>query len=88
MPAKIPKKLRYICKLWENREARLEETSLPRRESCDRCMARDIRVMERVREPAPGFQSLTEAVDTTTAAGRMIMQMLGSFACIRAVNNP
>jgi DNA invertase Pin-like site-specific DNA recombinase len=29
---------------------------------------------------ATGFRSLTEAKDTTTAAGRMMMQMLGSFA--------
>src|SRR5262249_43152744 len=27
-----------------------------------------------------GFKSLTEAVDTTTAAGRMMMQMVGAFA--------
>ena len=36
--------------------------------------------MGRVREAGAGFRSLTEAVDTTTAAGRMMMQMLGSFA--------
>ena len=30
--------------------------------------------------PARGFRSLTEAVDTTTSAGRMVMQMLGSSA--------
>ena len=29
---------------------------------------------------ATGFRSLTEAVDTTTAANRMMMQMPGSFA--------
>jgi len=28
----------------------------------------------------PGFKSLTEAIDTTTPAGRMMMQMVGSFA--------
>jgi DNA invertase Pin-like site-specific DNA recombinase len=27
-----------------------------------------------------GFRSITEAVDTTTPAGRMMMQMIGSFA--------
>jgi DNA invertase Pin-like site-specific DNA recombinase len=27
-----------------------------------------------------GFRSLTEAIDTTTPAGRMLMQMVGSFA--------
>jgi hypothetical protein len=39
-----------------------------------------LHIMERVREVGAGFRSLTEAVDTTTAAGRMMMQMLGSFA--------
>ena len=47
-----------------------------------------LHILERVREAGAGFRSLTEAVDTTTAAGRMIMQMLGSFARIRAVNGP
>lgn len=36
--------------------------------------------MERVREAGAGFRTLTEVVDTTTAPGRMMMQMLGSFA--------
>jgi len=39
-----------------------------------------LHIMERVREAGAGFRSLTEAVDTTTSAGRMMMQMLGSFA--------
>ena len=39
-----------------------------------------LHILERVREAGAGFRSLTEAVDTTTAAGRMMMQMLGSFA--------
>src|SRR5712672_1393041 len=37
-------------------------------------------IMERVQEKKAGFRSLTEAVDTTTPAGRMMMQMVGSFA--------
>jgi DNA invertase Pin-like site-specific DNA recombinase len=36
--------------------------------------------MERVRDAGAGFRSITEALDTTTAAGRMVMQVLGSFA--------
>jgi DNA invertase Pin-like site-specific DNA recombinase len=36
--------------------------------------------MERVRDAGAGFRSITEAVDTTTSAGRMVMQMLGSSA--------
>jgi DNA invertase Pin-like site-specific DNA recombinase len=39
-----------------------------------------LHIMGRVREAGAGFRSLTEAVDTTTAAVRMMMQMLGSFA--------
>jgi DNA invertase Pin-like site-specific DNA recombinase len=39
-----------------------------------------LQVMEWVRDAGAGFRSLTEAVDTTTSAGRMLMQMLGSFA--------
>lgn len=37
-------------------------------------------IMERVQEAKAGFRSLTEAIDTTTPAGRMMMQMIGSFA--------
>ena len=37
-------------------------------------------LMERIQERKAGFRSLTEAVDTTTPAGRMMMQMVGSFA--------
>jgi DNA invertase Pin-like site-specific DNA recombinase len=34
-------------------------------------------IMERLGEAEAGFQSLTEAIDTTTPAGRMMMQMVG-----------
>lgn len=37
-------------------------------------------IMERLRDSDAGFRSLTEAIDTTTAAGRMMMQMVGVFA--------
>src|SRR3546814_12417961 len=37
-------------------------------------------IMERIELAGAGFRSLTEAIDTTTAAGRMMMQMVGSFA--------
>lgn len=37
-------------------------------------------LMERIAETGAGFRSLTEAIDTTTAAGRMMMQMVGAFA--------
>ncbi len=37
-------------------------------------------IMERLGEARVGFRSLTEAIDTTTSAGRMMMQMVGAFA--------
>ncbi|MCP4503532.1 MAG: recombinase family protein [Deltaproteobacteria bacterium] len=37
-------------------------------------------ILEKVEKAGAGFRSLTESVDTTTASGRMLMQMLGSFA--------
>src|SRR3546814_2841103 len=38
-----------------------------------------LHIMERIELAGAGFRSLTEAIDTTTAAGRMMMQMVGSF---------
>jgi DNA invertase Pin-like site-specific DNA recombinase len=37
-------------------------------------------IMEDIQKAKAGFRSLTEAIDTTTPAGRMMMQMVGSFA--------
>jgi DNA invertase Pin-like site-specific DNA recombinase len=37
-------------------------------------------IMERLAKAEAGFRSLTEAIDTTTPAGRMMMQMVASFA--------
>lgn len=37
-------------------------------------------LMERLGEAGAGFRSLTEAIDTTTPAGRIMMQMVGAFA--------
>jgi len=37
-------------------------------------------IMERLGEAKAGFRSLTEAIGTTTAAGRIMMQMVGAFA--------
>ncbi len=39
-----------------------------------------LHIMERIETAGAGFRSLTEAIDTTTPAGRMMMQMVGSFA--------
>jgi DNA invertase Pin-like site-specific DNA recombinase len=37
-------------------------------------------ILENIDKAGAGFRSVTEHVDTTTPAGRMMMQMLGSFA--------
>lgn len=39
-----------------------------------------LHIMEKIDVVGAGFRSLTEAIDTTTPAGRMMMQMVGSFA--------
>ena len=39
-----------------------------------------LHIMEKIEVKQAGFKSLTESIDTTSPAGRMMMQMVGSFA--------
>jgi len=39
-----------------------------------------LHIMEKIAAAGAGFRSLTEDIDTTTPAGRMMMQMVASFA--------
>ncbi len=39
-----------------------------------------LHIMEGIEVKGAGFRSLTESIDTTVPAGRMMMQMVGSFA--------
>ena len=39
-----------------------------------------LNLMERIEQAEAGFQSLTEAIDTTSPGGRMMMQIVGAFA--------
>ena len=39
-----------------------------------------LHVLDKITEAKAGFRSLTEAIDTATSAGRMMLQMLGAFA--------
>src|SRR5215468_1619732 len=39
-----------------------------------------LQILKKLEEIGAGFRSLTEAIDTTTAIGKMLMQVLGSFA--------
>ena len=39
-----------------------------------------LHIMERITRVGAGFRSITENIDTTTSAGRMMMQMVGAFA--------
>jgi DNA invertase Pin-like site-specific DNA recombinase len=39
-----------------------------------------LHIIERIEQAGAGFRSLTAAIDTTPPAGRMLMQMVGSFA--------
>lgn len=36
--------------------------------------------MEQIESKGGGFKSVTENIDTTTSAGKMMMQMVGDFA--------
>src|SRR5271169_3786293 len=39
-----------------------------------------LHIMERIAQAGAGFRSITENIDTTTPAGCLMMQMIGSFA--------
>jgi DNA invertase Pin-like site-specific DNA recombinase len=39
-----------------------------------------LQILKKLEEIGAGFRSLTESIDTTTAVGRMLIQVLGSFA--------
>ncbi len=39
-----------------------------------------LRIVKQIDDTGAGFISLSESIDTTTPAGRMMMQMIGSFA--------
>ena len=39
-----------------------------------------LHIMERIAAANAGFRSVTENIDTTTPAGRMMMQLVSSFA--------
>jgi DNA invertase Pin-like site-specific DNA recombinase len=39
-----------------------------------------LHIMEKIAKAGAGFRSITENIDTTTSAGRMMMQMVASFA--------
>jgi len=39
-----------------------------------------LHIMERIAKACAGFRSITENIDTTTPAGRMMMQMVAAFA--------
>jgi DNA invertase Pin-like site-specific DNA recombinase len=38
-----------------------------------------LHIMERIAQASAGFRSITESIDTTTPAGRMMMQLIASF---------
>ncbi|WP_306440529.1 recombinase family protein [Mesorhizobium sp. SARCC-RB16n] len=46
-----------------------------------------LHIMERIETAGVGFRSLTEAIDTTTPAGRMIMQMVDGWLIAHSPNS-
>ena len=57
-----------------------EKASGGRWDRLSRSLRDVLMIMERIKAAEAGFQSLTEAIDTTTAPGRMMMKMVGVFA--------
>lgn len=51
-----------------------------KRERLTRSLKGMLLILEKIEAAGTGFRSLTEAIDATTPADRMMMQMLGSFA--------
>ena len=51
-----------------------------KRGSAPKATADLLQIIKRLEEIGAGFRSLTEAIDTTTPVGRMLTQVLGSFA--------
>ncbi len=51
-----------------------------KRDRLSRSLTDLLPLMERIAQAGAGFRSLTAAIDTTTPAGWMLMQMVGSFA--------
>lgn len=45
-----------------------------------RSMADLVRILSRIKDAGAGFRSLTEAIDTNTASGRMLMHVIGAMA--------
>ena len=45
-----------------------------------RSLAELLRILQRVTDAGASFRSLTEPIDTTSPAGRMLVQLLGAFA--------
>jgi hypothetical protein len=45
-----------------------------------RCSEDVLHIMESIAKAGAGFRSITENIDTTTPAERMMMQMVGAFA--------
>lgn len=43
-------------------------------------------IMEQIQEKQAGFRSLTEAIETISPAGRMMMQMVGALLAARNAN--
>jgi DNA invertase Pin-like site-specific DNA recombinase len=39
-----------------------------------------LNILEKINDAGAGFRSLTEHIDTTSSAGRMMLQMIGEFA--------
>ena len=63
-----------------NLRQRFQRISAATGDRLSRALKDVLHIMERIAQAGAGFRSITENIDTTTPAGRMMMQMIGSFA--------
>ena len=60
--------------------ARLDELTVWNLDRLSHSLKDLLLILDKVEKASAGFRSLTENIDSTTALGRMMMQMVGSFA--------
>ena len=77
----VSTKIRDIRRLWALQNLKPNDVLVVwKLDRLTRSLSDLLQIIKRLEEIGAGFRSLTEAIDTTTPLGRMLTQVLGSFA--------
>jgi len=77
----VSTKIRDIRRLWALQNLKPNDVLVVwKLDRLTRSLSDLLQIIKRLEEIGAGFRSLTEAIDTTTPVGRMLTQVLGSFA--------